>query len=77
MHLEGHVPELCNGGTERGWARGSALTPATGSVKVGAGGRGGQQGRGISSFSIWLVVLCLLFHPTDLWSVPGMHVKKS
>lgn len=40
MHLEGRVPEVCNGGTEWGWAQGSALTPATGSVKVGAGGRG-------------------------------------
>lgn len=38
-------------------------------------GGGGQRGRGISSFSIWLVVLWLLFYPTDLQSVPGVQVK--
>lgn len=44
---------------------------------MGAGVGGGWGGTDSSSFSIWLVVLCLLFHPADLRSAPGMHVKNS
>lgn len=73
MHLEGHVPRSVMEALNRvGLGAQLSLKP-----RELQGGSEGGAGTDTSSFSIWLVILCMLFHPGDLQSTPGTYVKNS